>query len=292
MRLRSAQRAAGPERPSEAGDAEQAQHLSEALALDEAAAAAVTQHRARTGQSFGEAAVDVGVATPEQVRRVVEARRSLSVLQADDQRIDPVVVSAFDPDDRLTLSVRSLRALIMEARRTDGGALQSVALLGLDTGAETPVLAANLAVAFAQAGYRTLLVDADLVNPQHHALFRLDNGAGLGTMLATEGRAEPVAQATAIAGLSVIPSGPRAGNASALLNRGRVAAELEQVLDEFDLILVDSGDDLENAISASLGLDGVIITVRRDITETRLLSRVVGRLEAGGVTVLGSILVE
>lgn len=262
------------------------------LAFDAETVAAVAAHQVSTGKLFGEAAVELGLVTGDQVLRAVEEQQGFSVLADDDTRVDPLVVSAFDPDDKLSLEVRSLRALVTGAKRIDGGRVQSIAVLGLDAGAETPVLTANLAVAFAQAGYRTLLVDSDLSNPQHHALFRLRNRAGLTTILSNASRADTVVQTTAINGLGVITSGPSVPNASELLDRRRLAGSLESISDDYDLMLVDAGDGIENAVSASLGLDATILVVRRDITETRLLSRVVEKLESAGMTLLGTVLVD
>jgi hypothetical protein len=43
---------------------------------------------------------------------------------------------------------------------------------------------------------------------------------------------------------------------------------------------------------AALGLDATIIVIRRDITETRLLSRVTHQLQESGMLVLGTVLVD
>jgi Mrp family chromosome partitioning ATPase len=45
-------------------------------------------------------------------------------------------------------------------------------------------IAINLAVAFAHAGKRTLLVDGDMRRPRIHKIFYLENDEGLSTCLA------------------------------------------------------------------------------------------------------------
>ena len=292
MRLRSGQHQAPVSGDVRPGGARERRLIGEMLDLDTATVAAVVAHQAQTGLLFGEAAIALGVVDDDKVRRAVEEQQGFSVLNADDPRVDPLVVTAFDPDDPLALAARSLRALVTAARRTDGGAVHSIALMGIDTDAETAVLAANLAVACAQTGYTTLLVDADLGNPQQHALFRLRNRQGLTTILSNASRAGTVAQATAIRGLSLISAGPGVPNASELLDRRRLAQGIEPLSDEHSLILVDAGDAASNGISAALGLDATILLVRRDVTESRLLSRVVDRLAEGGMTVLGTIIID
>lgn len=292
MRLRSAQRpvpVGGDARP---GRPPERRRIGEMLQLDPATVATVAAHQAKTGQLFGDAAVELGVVTREQVDRAVEEQQGFSILADGDARVDPLVVTAFDPNDPLALTARSLRAMVTAAVRSDGGAVHSIALVGLNTGAETPLVAANLAVACAQTGYTTLLIDADLENPQQHALFRLPNRQGLSTVLANASRADAVAQPTAIRGLSLITAGPAVPNTSELLDRRRLAQGLDALSEDHDLILVDTGDALAHGVGAALGLDATILLVRRDVTEARVLSRVVDRLAEGGMTVLGTILID
>ena len=45
------------------------------------------------------------------------------------------------------------------------------------------VTVANLAIVFAQANHRTLIVDADLRHPVLHTIFNVSNESGLGDML-------------------------------------------------------------------------------------------------------------
>ncbi|MEN2785596.1 hypothetical protein ACFOKI_11715 [Sphingomonas qilianensis] len=291
MRLRSGERQTTAAEDLRTGALDR-QRIGDMLNLDATTTAAIVAHQASTGRLFGEAAIELGIVTADQVQRAVEEQQGFSVLEAGDPRIDPLVVSAFDPDDSLAMSIRALRAMVTGAKRPDGTAVKSIAMLGLDSGAETAVLAANLAVAFAQTGYLTLLVDADLTNPQHHSLFRLGNRAGLTTLLSNASRAEAVAQQSAIKRLSVVTSGPAVPNASELLDRRRLAAGLEPMLDDYDLVLVDAGDASEGAVSAALGLDASILIIRRDVTETRVLSRLVDQMETGGLTILGTILVD
>ena len=68
--------------------------------------------------------------------------------------------------------------------------------------------AANLAVAFAQAGRKVLLVDADLRKPGVHALFNLGNDRGLTNLLrGDDTRWESVVQPTEQEGLRVLTTG-------------------------------------------------------------------------------------
>jgi Mrp family chromosome partitioning ATPase len=174
--------------------------------------------------------------------------------------------------------------------RHDGQRVRSVALVGRDAGAELPILAANLAVACAQTGVSTLLVDANLDHPHQHALFRLTNRAGLATLLADTEHGKLV-QPAAISGLSLLTAGPSVPNASELFDRQRLANAVELLTEDFGLVLVDAGCDT-TGVAAAKGLDAAIIVVRRNITHTRGLRLLVEQLQSNGQSVLGSVLVD
>ena len=83
-------------------------------------------------------------------------------------------------------------------------------------------VSANVAVTWAQAGKRVLLIDADLRRPTVHASFRKLNVEGVTTVLTAKRQAEEVVEATFVDNLSVITSGPIPPNPSELLNSKRM----------------------------------------------------------------------
>ena len=80
--------------------------------------------------------------------------------------------------------------------------IQSLLVTSAGPGEGKSVTAANLAIAFAQAGRKVLLVDADLRKPGVHALFNLGNDRGLTNLLrGDDTRWESVVQPTEQEGL-------------------------------------------------------------------------------------------
>ncbi len=264
--------------------------LGAVLALDPSQQEAVMQRQVETGHLFGEVAVELGFVTVDQVHRAIKQQQGFSVLEDGDQRLDPLVVTAFDPRDPLTSIARNLRATLTAALRPDGRPVRSVAFIGSDTDAELPVMVANLAVACAQTGAPTLLVDADLDHPHQHALFRVRNRAGVTTMLAGKAQDE-LLQSTAIGGLSLLTAGPAVPNASELFDRQRLANELEVLSENFDLVLIDAGCEA-TAVAAAKGLDAAIIVLRRNVSYMRNTRLLVEKLESNGQAVLGTVLVD
>lgn len=250
----------------------------------------VAERQAQTGERFGEAAMALGLVDESVLARAAERQQNFHVLSPDDDRVDPLVVAAFYPTDPLAQAARRLRSTISATSRADGEPLRLVMLLSVDTRAEAALVAANLAVACAQTGYRTLLVDANLDAPVQHDLFRVSNRSGLSLMLAN-GDAGDAIQPTAINRLSLLPAGPAVRNYAELLDRARLYGRLREYADSYDLLLVDaSHDDAAIAVAAAEGADGTMIVVRRDDSSMQRLKTLIDQLERRGAPVLGTVL--
>lgn len=88
-------------------------------------------------------------------------------------------------------------------------------------------VSANVAVTWAQAGKKVLLVDADLRRPTVHATFRKLNLDGVTTVLTGKTKPDEVVEDTFVDNLSVITSGPIPPNPSELLNSKRMGQLLD-----------------------------------------------------------------
>jgi polysaccharide biosynthesis transport protein len=163
------------------------------------------------------------------------------------------------------------------------------------------VMAANLAVVFAQAGHDVLLIDADLRQPQQHNLFALKNERGLTDLLLFLELRSPKAadestslvpgfiQTTPTVGLSVLTCGPIPPNPSELLGSTKMKVALAAFSAKFDYIIVDSPPCLAVADAAVLStqMDGVIMIARSGRTRRSHLTQAVERLREVKADILG-----
>jgi len=120
------------------------------------------------------------------------------------------------------------------------GAARSVVVTSPEAGEGKSTLVANLAVAMAQAGQRTLILDADFHKPVQHKIFEVDREKGLSAVLAGRCDLEGAIQPTGVEGLEVVPSGPHPPNPSELLNSQAFADLLERLSERYEHVLVDS----------------------------------------------------
>jgi non-specific protein-tyrosine kinase len=155
------------------------------------------------------------------------------------------------------------------------------------------VTAANLAVVFAQAGRRVLLVDADLRKPGVHIVFHLPNEHGLTTLLRSdEVGLDAVAQTTEQENLRILTTGPLPANPAELLGSQRMRAIVERLKTRDDLLIFDSPPLQAVTDSAVLSsfLDGTLLVIDAGHTRRRSVLQAREALAKVGANVLGAVL--
>jgi succinoglycan biosynthesis transport protein ExoP len=150
------------------------------------------------------------------------------------------------------------------------------------------IVACNLAVVFAQAGKRTILVDADLRGPSVHRLFALSGAVGLtDLMLSDKIGIESVAQLTEQENLRVIASGSSAPNPAELLGSQRMRTIVDRLAAAADIVIFDCSpvNVVTDPAVLSTIVDGSILVIdsghtHRDAARTarEALSMVGGRV--------------
>jgi non-specific protein-tyrosine kinase len=195
------------------------------------------------------------------------------------------------PRSRTAESYRSLRANI-EFSSLDSPIRTLLVTSAVPTEGKS-VTASNLAVAFAQAGRRVLLVDADLRRPSVHGIFAAPNHAGLTTLLRNDAvSVDAVAVPTEEPRLSVLTSGPLPPNPAELLGSQRFRTVLERLQDRYDLVLIDSPPlkaVADPAILASF-IDGTLLVVAANATHRATARAGREALTKAGARILGVVL--
>jgi len=155
------------------------------------------------------------------------------------------------------------------------------------------VTAANLAVAMAQAGLRTVLVDADLRRPSQHRLFRMTNDRGLTTgLVQLEPSLDGYVRETQVENLYVITSGKLPPNPAELLGSKRMQRLLESLQEYSDVIIIDTPPCLPLADAAILArrVDGVLLVLDAGNTRRETAVKAKETLERTGGRILGVVL--
>ncbi len=171
-----------------------------------------------------------------QVHPLVTKRYPPAVVQP--ARPSPRLLIATDPFDPRCEKIRALRTELL-LRRDNANESDVVALLSPGAGDGRSQLAAELAIAFAQLGRPTLLVDADLRRPSQHELFGASNQVGL-TQAIERGGGAHLQSIEGLRHLSLLTAGPAPDNPLELLLNPRFAGMIEEWRDNFDFVVVDT----------------------------------------------------
>ncbi|MDZ4657459.1 MAG: polysaccharide biosynthesis tyrosine autokinase [Bythopirellula sp.] len=156
-------------------------------------------------------------------------------------------------------------------------------------------ISANLSVALAQAGKRTLVIDADLRRPGFSTLLKLKGQQGVADILTSplppSETAPPLVHHTEVPGLDVIPVGFRRPNPSELLGSNAFVELLAWADSCYDRVIVDCPPVLAVSDAQIVGqlVDGAILVVRPEKNHRRSVIRAVDCFRTAGCRVLGIV---
>lgn len=245
----------------------------------------------KDGGRFGEIARRLGLIKRSEVEESLARQYDFPFLRAGDRSVSSRVVVAFRPASRIGEAMRALRSQLMLRWFSRVPSRPALAVTGVGRGEGRSFIAANLAVAFAQMGQRTVLVDADLRHPIQHALFRIKRRRGLAAILADRAGPEVITDVPGVPGLSVLPAGVMPPNPQELLARPSFDALLAELATRFSVILLDTSAAAESADSqwVSQRTRGALLVARRDHTPVDRLVDLDSTLRQLDVQVVGSV---
>ncbi|CAI6087101.1 CpsD/CapB family tyrosine-protein kinase [Cohnella sp. JJ-181] len=199
------------------------------------------------------------------------------------------LIAADNPKSAAADTYRRLKTGIEWSVRDEG--MKTIAIASAEPGEGKSTTSSNIAVAYAKAGRRVLLLDTDLRKPAQHQIFELPNDTGLSTALAGRGGLDQVARRTAYANLQVVCAGPTPSNPSELLDSDAMSALLEAAKERFDIVIVDTTSiaAASDAMIVADKCDGAVLVIRRGKTKLDAVQKAKDTLSSGRVRVVGAV---
>jgi polysaccharide biosynthesis transport protein len=193
---------------------------------------------------------------------------------------------AKDDGEAAVEGFRGVRLGLMNAVGSEEGPMV-VAVTSPGPGDGKSFVSSNLALAFAYAQHRTLLVDADLRRGSLHRLLSLGRQPGLTDFLAGEAAREQILQRTTYPCLDFLATGSRRNDAPELMGSRRMAELMSALRSAYEVVIVDTPPLGAGVDALTLGaLAGNVVVVlrlgktERDLAAAKLetLRRLPGRL--------------
>lgn len=152
--------------------------------------------------------------------------------------------------------------------------------------------ALNLSCMLAEAGKKVLLMEADMRLPSIVKRMGLSQSPGLSNLLAGMTDTKEIIQDSGLHDkLKIMSAGDVPPNPSELLGCKRMQSVIEVVGTVFDFIILDLPPvtEVSDAVVASQLTDGVILVVRQNYTDRRLLDESVRQLKYVNAKILGFV---
>lgn len=168
---------------------------------------------------------------------------------------------------------------------------KSVAVISAMPGDGKTFCAINYAIACAQQGMRTLLVDGDLRLRSLTKSFSGEETAGVSDILSAAALLEHATQRTSIDGLFVLGAGHRVVNPLELLSRPSFAQMMSEAKHRFDRIVVDTAPvtPVSDTLVILKDVDSVCLVVGAGMTSRDVIARALQKLMEAGRRPLGFI---
>jgi chain length determinant protein tyrosine kinase EpsG len=215
----------------------------------------IVRHQRDKSLRFGEAAVALGFASNDDVMFALAQQFHYPYAAEDKRKANPELVVLNQPFGVQAESFRAIRSQVMMRLFNEGQERCAISVVSPESGDGKTFFAANLAVALAQLGGRTLLVDADLRHPRQHAVFGVNNQAGLSGILSGRAEAKVIQQVPGVPSLFVLPVGTTPPNPLELVERPAFGLLMRELLAKFDHVVVDTP-------AACYGSDSAVIAAR------------------------------
>jgi succinoglycan biosynthesis transport protein ExoP len=240
------------------------------------------------GVAFGVEYLDDTIKTPEDIGRVLSLGTLGEIGRLAKKQEELVVVAQPSSPD-----AEAFRILCTNTRFASvDDPLQTLLVTSPGPLEGKSLVAANLAVAMAQAGLRVIAVDADLRRPRLAELFGLDPRLPGLTGALLEGTIDGMTQPTQQAGLSALPSGRLPPNPAEMVGSQLMQRLLRELAQQADLVLIDSPPvlRLSDAPALAQAVDGTLLVINAGKTRREAARHAVESLHQVGANIVGVVL--
>lgn len=152
-------------------------------------------------------------------------------------------------------------------------------------------IASNLALTFANAGKRVLLIDCDLRKHNVSRVFRIKAEYGLADLLSGQAELPQVLFSSFVPNLDILCSSKSAPNPIVLFSSQNFDQLLNDFVNRYDYIIMDTPPlgVVSDSLTLAAKSDGVVIIVRHLLSH-KLLQETISSLEFAECTILGVVL--
>lgn len=185
---------------------------------------------------------------------------------------------------------RELRLSLAHAYGTAGPLMTVVSSTGSGDGKS--FISGNLSLSFADQGYRTLLIDADIRRGAQHRRLNLHGKPGLTEYLRGKAGLDEIIRATPYSNFHLLPCGSRLQGGVELLGSQRMTEMLRELRANYQVIIIDSpplGAGVDPFLLSTLA-GHLLLVLRADYTDRQYTEAKLAIIDRLPVRILGAVL--
>ena len=202
------------------------------------------------------------------------------------------LIVATNPKSSIAEAIKTIRTNLQFSSVDDK--VKSILVTSSFSGEGKSFVTANLAVAFAQAGTKVLIVDCDLRRGRQHNIFHVENLEGLSNLLIddVEKKYKHYIKKTRYENIYVLPMGIVPPNPSELLASDKNKQLVEILAKNYDLVIYDGVPvgGLTDSIIMAVLVDKIVIVSAYKQTPIELLNNTKKNLEKFSDKIAGVVL--
>jgi chain length determinant protein tyrosine kinase EpsG len=225
-------------------------------------------------------------------RAVRPVQRPAGQVTSSAAALSRALVAALDPAGAGAEALRELRSQLVLRWF---GEKRTLAVLGARAEDDADSVAANLAIAMAQLGEPTLVIDANLRTPRQHELFGLKPVFGLSDLLRNRDvYDQAILPIQAVDNLHLLCAGAIPANPQELVSRTPFMYLMKTLPERFRAIIVATPPALACADAQIIAArtQGCVLVTRRHLTRLAEVEHIKGQLASARTTLVGGVMRE
>ena len=246
--------------------------------------------RIRSPQDIRDIGAPVVGVIPDLTSFVKEKFKGEEQVSFEGRKIASVIPMVLEPLSQPAEAYRRLRTNIQFSRPDVD--VRTLIVTSSEAGEGKSTTSLNLAMAMAQSGKRTVILDADLRRPTLHRLLNVPRKPGLSELLFIRDSAGFSSYRTPYENLFFVPAGATVPNPTEVLGSQSMGTLVSELREEFDFVVIDTPPVLTFSEGMLLSTHGapVLLVSSAGQTDSRAFRDAVETLEGVGAVVIGAVL--
>ncbi|HGO3281203.1 TPA: type 8 capsular polysaccharide synthesis protein Cap8B [Staphylococcus aureus] len=194
------------------------------------------------------------------------------------------------PKSTISEKFRGIRSNIMFSKAN--GEVKRLLVTSEKPGAGKSTVVSNVAITYAQAGYKTLIIDGDMRKPTQNYIFNEQNNNGLSSLIIGRTTMSEAITSTEIENLDLLTAGPVPPNPSELIASERFKELVDLFNKRYDIIIVDTPpvNTVTDAQLYARAIKDSLLVIDSEKNDKNEVKKAKALMEKAGSNILGVIL--